>query len=454
MFAGFTWDDEPAKREDSQSEERSVPRDRFFEDEKDRMTLTRLAPQRISAESASRSAPLGPVALLDQPPERVTIGNTRRLPIMRASPPELERPRASRRTAWLAMWLLLAGVLGLMSLSGPKPPDGLSPPALAAASASRSALPTRNIEDVQLGDRLTGRNPLREEVEEDLSDLDPQTWRKISLRMGKGTVDQLDMELLRPLDWIAAENVKAGATMYLDMTEMGARGEAEVVSIEPCPPIKAGKGNIVTGRYIHVAGGRLVDLLVAGASRPIRCTDNHFIWSVDRQAFVESGKLRAGEHVHTSGDMVREVVSITPRSGQARVYNLEVLGEHVYEVSDLGVLVHNSRLRGAKKAPSGRGGPYGHIEDGPSVGSGKNYTGAQKRKILAENRAKNNGVLRDDVTGEIGQAPSQSRKGVTPPDNEVHVDHYYPKSEGGPNSYSNAEVRLRKHNLKKSNKIP
>jgi hypothetical protein len=101
-----------------------------------------------------------------------------------------------------------------------------------------------------------------------------------------------------------------------------------------------------------------------------------------------------------------------------------------------------------------RGGRYGHLEDGPFVGSGKDFTATQKRNVLAENQKLNGGVLRDDRTGELGVAPQQSQKGVTPPENEVHVDHWYPKSEGGPNSYSNAEVRLRKHNLKKSDKLP
>jgi uncharacterized protein RhaS with RHS repeats len=98
-------------------------------------------------------------------------------------------------------------------------------------------------------------------------------------------------------------------------------------------------------------------------------------------------------------------------------------------------------------------GPYSHLDDHPSVGPGKDFTQSAKKKILAENRKKNNGVLRDDRTGEAGRTPQQSKKGVTPPDNEVHVDHVIPKSKGGTNSFSNAEVRLRKHNLKKGNKL-
>ena len=100
-----------------------------------------------------------------------------------------------------------------------------------------------------------------------------------------------------------------------------------------------------------------------------------------------------------------------------------------------------------------RGGPYGHLEDHPSVNSGKDFTQTQKKNILAENTARNSGEIRDDRTGELLVPSQQSLKGVTPPSNEAHVDHVYPASEGGPNSYANAEVRSRANNIEKSNRI-
>ena len=101
----------------------------------------------------------------------------------------------------------------------------------------------------------------------------------------------------------------------------------------------------------------------------------------------------------------------------------------------------------------GRGGPYGHLDDHPSVNSGKKFTQSQKQKILAENEARNSGQLLDDVTGEPLVRPQQHKRGVTPPSNEAHVDHVYPRSKGGPNSFSNAEVRSRASNLQKGSKI-
>jgi hypothetical protein len=107
----------------------------------------------------------------------------------------------------------------------------------------------------------------------------------------------------------------------------------------------------------------------------------------------------------------------------------------------------------AQSKPAQTARPYSHLKDHRSVGPGKDFTTRQREKILEANRARNGGVLRDDVTGELLVQPTQSRKGVTPDPMEAQVDHVFPKAEGGSNSFSNARVRARKHNAEKGDAI-
>ncbi len=197
------------------------------------------------------------------------------------------------------------------------------------------------IDEVKLGYRMAGTNPLRDHV--DAIDPDPETWRQISLHMHKESGNSLWIELLRPLEWIEETEAQAGKTIFLDLPEMGAVGEADVTMIGPCPPIKPGKGNVVTGTFKHEADERsgLVRLRVEGQEESTGVTANHPYWSEDRQEYVPVGELREGELVNTDSG-ARRVESITPDPDfRGFLYNLETT-EHVYRVGSLGTLVHNS----------------------------------------------------------------------------------------------------------------
>jgi hypothetical protein len=146
---------------------------------------------------------------------------------------------------------------------------------------------------------------------------------------------------LRPLSWIKESNAQISATIFLDLPEMGAQGLAKVLNIEPCPPIKPGKGNVITGTFHHEAANT-IDLYVEGLAKPIGCTDNHPFWSVTRNEFIEAGKLQQGEALQLHNGQTTKVVQILPRPGPERVHNLEVLNEHVYRVTQGGILVHNN----------------------------------------------------------------------------------------------------------------
>ena len=98
-------------------------------------------------------------------------------------------------------------------------------------------------------------------------------------------------------------------------------------------------------------------------------------------------------------------------------------------------------------------GKYRDVADPKNMGAGKGFTPRQKRSILEENMKNNGGELRSDISGKKLDLPVQSKKGVKANMNQAEVDHIYPKSRGGTNSSSNAQVISKEENLKKLNKL-
>ncbi len=98
---------------------------------------------------------------------------------------------------------------------------------------------------------------------------------------------------------------------------------------------------------------------------------------------------------------------------------------------------------------------YSHLKDSKFVGPGKNFTQAQKAKILEANRKANGGYLRSDKDGTILDAPVQSKSGVPANMNQAEVDHVVAKKSvtgvQGSNSFSNVQVLSKSQNIQKSN---
>ncbi|QEG16136.1 polymorphic toxin-type HINT domain-containing protein [Gimesia maris] len=221
------------------------------------------------------------------------------------------------------------------------------PSAHAAMSPSISPprVVTTPIQQMRPGMRVVGRNPLRRETEATI-DPTPESWRLVSVQMRKEDGTYFEAELLRPLSWIYRHRAQPGAVNMLNMPELHVVGAAEVISISACPPIDAGDGPVVISTFKNTADN-VLNIYVEGEAEPIGVTAGHPIWSEDRQAFIHSDQLQPGERLRSAVGRTVRITSIEIRAGPEPVYNLEVAGEHVYSVTDSGLLVHNTVLCGA-----------------------------------------------------------------------------------------------------------
>jgi hypothetical protein len=253
-------------------------------------------------------------------------------------------------TSWWGVLFLITIIWGTAYAYNKNFSSGRSPSIIpdkpvradAVSYSKQIRLVERNIEDIRIGDRTSGRNPesiSKPPIKLDVEEMETN-WRLLRLQMTKVDGSVADIELLRPVWWIETREAIAGNTIYLDLAELGAEGEAQVLSVEPTPPIQRSPGNIVTGTFRHQTSN-LIDLYIEGLDRPIGSTANHPFWSVDRNTFVNASDLYSDEKVALHDNKTARVIKSVPRQGIYTVYNLEVYGEHVYEITSSGILVHN-----------------------------------------------------------------------------------------------------------------
>ena len=109
-------------------------------------------------------------------------------------------------------------------------------PVQATSAAPSVAVAQQAIEQVQLGQRVVGRNPLREQTQAPAM-IDQATWRRIDLATDQRGV-KYDLSFLRPVSWIETQRAVEGGTIHLVMHEIGIDGPARVMRIAECPDIE------------------------------------------------------------------------------------------------------------------------------------------------------------------------------------------------------------------------
>ena len=222
------------------------------------------------------------------------------------------------------------------------------PSALASNSSSsisssiQTLAPPRTvaIEQIQLGWRVPTKNPKPWEYDASLPEPDSATWCKVSLTVQRSDGDVVDMELLRPRWWLEENNLAVGTSVDIHVEELQVSGLAEIQSVEDSPIIAEGEGSVITSLFkTHVASELVTMTLEAGTS--LTGTPVHPVWSLDRNDWVALGELQQGESLSAESGPIA-IASIELLRSAVPVYNFETHGEHVYQVTALGLLVHNS----------------------------------------------------------------------------------------------------------------
>ena len=241
----------------------------------------------------------------------------------------------------LSTVLLLAGLFCLWLSTTTTEVDGSQSQAIRSVATQALQLENKAIQDIQVGERTAGRNPIRDEVE--TWQPNRETWKEIRFHMRKQSGSSLWITLIRPDWWIESKGAYEGGTIQLDLPEMGALGEAEVIYIGPCPEIGPGdEYPVVTGTFKHEVdeNSHVISLRLEGQDKSTGVTSNHPYWSVDRRAFVPAGELQVGETVNTMSGTT-QVATLETMDYSGFLYNLETT-EHVYRVGAAGTLVHNA----------------------------------------------------------------------------------------------------------------
>jgi hypothetical protein len=195
-------------------------------------------------------------------------------------------------------------------------------------------------------------------------DVDPQpepdqaTWAKVSITVERSDGGIVEAEIIGPRSWILRNGICAGRMLPFNLPELEVSGIALVTAIDVCPPIADAEGSVVTARFVtrevHVVAS--VDVLGAdGTVETITGTTIHPVWSVDRQEWVPLAELAQGERLRCDTESFGLgfssslppkasglVLSVSLSRVSQPVYNIDVHGEHAYQVGELGLVAHNT----------------------------------------------------------------------------------------------------------------
>ena len=204
---------------------------------------------------------------------------------------------------------------------------------------------TTAIENVALGARVPDQNPRPQDYDFRFGDVDEITWRQVDVRLRRKDGALIEMQLLRPAEWIESVGLVAGSEFTPHLSDIEVDGQATVTAISPCPEITEGEGSVVTGRFVTRKVNNLVEVTLENGTT-FTGTTTHPVWVPGDQEWVKLGDLEEGQQLESLAGPLT-VVAISQLSDVSDVFNIEVHGHHVYRITEDGVLVHNNCLEEA-----------------------------------------------------------------------------------------------------------
>ena len=196
------------------------------------------------------------------------------------------------------------------------------------------------IQNVPLGSLVPTKNPKPWEYDDSLPEPDESTWQHVILTVDRSDGATVDVELLRPTRWVEQNQLAGGRRLPIQIPEIDVDGMATIHEVQACPRLAVGEGSFITGRFITRRVEKTIEMRLEDGSTIVG-TAIHPVWSLDRNDWVPLGDLTEGKLLHSECGPIA-VRSLRVHNQPTCVYNLEVHGEHVYQVGDLGLLVHNA----------------------------------------------------------------------------------------------------------------
>ena len=261
---------------------------------------------------------------------------------------------------------------------------------------AKSPATTTAIEYVALGARVPDQNPRPEGYDFSLRDVDQETWRQVDVRLRRNDGAVVEMQLLRPVEWVENLNLSVGSEFKLILSEFEVDGNAVVTAIGVCCEIAIGEGSVVTGRFVTRQVSNLVEVTLENGTI-FTGTTTHPVWIPEKHGWVELGDLQEGEQLETlAGPMA--AVAVRRPTQVSDVFNIEVHGHHVYRITEDGVLVHNNSSLVVSRL---------ELASGLDLSGAKALSHIRKHAGHARDTARRLGLARpdslDDVAAFLGQ---------------------------------------------------